>query len=123
MPENNRSTNSSETSKRVIFPRENTIFQEIEDPKTKKKDAKIDENLHAGSSFDFGGVSAGFGSGLGDENSWFSPLFRYFFEVKFEARFGLEKNREKWANKVEMTKFWAGAPVYGRLLGRTKEGL
>ena len=22
-----------------------------------------------------------------------------------------------------MTKFWAGAPVYGRLLGRTKEGL
>ena len=53
----------------MILHMENTIFQEIEDPKTKKNDAKIDENLHAGSSFDFGGVSAGFGSGLGDQNS------------------------------------------------------
>ena len=78
-----------------MLHRENTIFQEIEDPKTKKKDAKFDENLHAGSSFDFGGVSAGFENGLGDEKPCFLLLFRYFFEVKFEARFGFEKNREK----------------------------
>ena len=71
--------------------REDTIFQEIEDPKIKEKDAKIIETLHAGWSFDFGGVSAGFGSGLGDEKPLFSRLFRYFFEVKFETRFGLEK--------------------------------
>ena len=95
MHANSRSTNSSKTSKCVIFNWENKNFQEIEDPKTQKNYAKINEKLHAGSSFDFGGVSTGFGSSLGDEKPWFSPLFRCFFEVKFEARFGFEKNREK----------------------------
>ena len=67
--ENSRSTNSSETSKCVIFLRENTIFQELEDTETKKNDAKIIAKLHAGSGFDFRGVSTGFGSGLGDQKS------------------------------------------------------
>ena len=53
----------------MIFPRENTIFQEIEDPKTKKNDVKINEKLHAGSSFDFGGVSGGLWSGVGDQET------------------------------------------------------
>ena len=67
------------------------------------------------------GFWEGFGRGLGGQNPRFSHIFRCFFDVVFQARFGRRKNRPRWANEPQKAIFLGWAPVIPRPVGKGKD--
>ena len=76
--------------------------------------------MFSGTSF-LDGFWKGFGRGLGGQNPRFSHLFRCFFDVIFQARFGRRKNREKMRKNQTFPLFGVGFAVVPRLLGKGKD--
>ena len=89
----------AKTLKLVIFPRENAYFQEIEDRKKYKNQAKIDEKSHVFLDVDFEGILDGFWKGFDRPQCLIFPFFSMFFRCKILIATWKGKKSKKKATK------------------------
>ena len=118
---NCKNTILAKTVKIMIFPQENIIFKKSKIEKKKNIEQKSMKNrMFFGTSI-LKGFWKGFGRVLGSQNPRFSHIFRCFFDVIFQARFGRRKNREKMRKKQTFPLFGLGFAVVPPLLGKGKD--
>ena len=121
MHENWKHTILAKTVKIMIFLRENTHFQEIEDWKKEKHRAKIDEKSHVFWDIDFDRILGGFWEGFGRPKSSIFAHFSMFFRCRFSSALRKAKKSRKNAKKPNFSAFWrrvcGGPPPPGERKG------
>ena len=88
----------AKTLKIVLPSRRNANFQEIEDRKNEKHQAKIDEKSCVFWIIDFDWILGGFWEGLESSKPLIFALFSAFFRIKFSMIFWKAKKSKKLAN-------------------------
>ena len=102
---NSKSTILAKTLKIVLPSRRNANFQEIEDRKNEKHQAKIDEKSHVFWNFDFDRILEGFWEGFGKPKSSIFTLFSMFFRCHFSSAVRKAKKTTKMGQQDAESNF------------------